>query len=70
MIVQLLIVILTFLCYILTRKLKDNGSTTINITPTNPSRAKYFVVPDSGNGVGIVDEKRVIKSGKIFVYIN
>ena len=47
-----------------------NGEFERNITPTNPSRAKYFVVPDSGNGVGIVDEKKVIKSGKIFVYIN
>ena len=45
MIVQLLIVILTFLCYILTRKLKDNGSTTINITPTNPWQEKLYKIP-------------------------
>lgn len=30
MIVQILILLLTFVCYILIRKLKDNGSTNIN----------------------------------------
>lgn len=45
MIVQLLIVVLTFACYILTRKLKDNGSTTIELAPTNPWMEKVYKVP-------------------------
>ena len=45
MIVQLLIVVLTFICYILTRKLKDNGSTAINTTPTNPWQEKVYKLP-------------------------
>ena len=40
MIVQLLLVILTFVCYILTRKLKDNGSTTIETKTDNPWEEK------------------------------
>ncbi len=45
MIVQLLIVVLTFICYILTRKLKDNGSTTIQVTRTNPWEEKLYKLP-------------------------
>ena len=45
MIVQLLIVILTFLCYILTRKLKDNGSTSIDTTPAHPWEEKVYKIP-------------------------
>lgn len=45
MIVQILIVILTFICYILTRKLKDNGSTTIDTKPDNPWEEKLYKVP-------------------------
>ena len=45
MIVQLLIVVLTFTCYILTRKLKDNGSTTIQTAPTNPWMEKVYKIP-------------------------
>ncbi len=40
------------------------------IAPANPKLAKYIVVPDSGNGVGVIDGKKVIKSGKLFVYVN
>jgi hypothetical protein len=40
------------------------------LAPANPSRGKYIVVPDSANGVTVVDGKRVIKSGKLFIYIN
>ena len=40
------------------------------IAPANPRIAKYIVVPDSGNGVAVVDGKRVIRSGKLFIYIN
>lgn len=45
MIVQLLLVILTFVCYILTRKLKDNGSTVINTKPEHPWEEKVYNVP-------------------------
>ena len=45
MIVQLLIVILTFICYILTRKLKDNGSTTIDTHSDNPWEEKLYKIP-------------------------
>lgn len=45
MIVQLLIVILTFICYILTRKLKDNGSTTINTRSEHPWEEKIYKIP-------------------------
>lgn len=45
MIVQILIVILTFLCYTLTRKLKDNGSTTIDTRATNPWQEKLYKLP-------------------------
>ena len=40
------------------------------LAPANPKMAKYFVVPDSGNGVSIIAGKKVIKSGKIFIYVN
>ena len=43
MIVQILILILTFISYILVRKLKDNGSTGINTKNTeNPWQAKIY----------------------------
>ena len=45
MIVQLLLVILTFICYILTRKLKDNGSTAINTKPEHPWEEKVYNIP-------------------------
>ena len=45
MIAQILIVILTFICYILTRKLKDNGSTKIDTTPEYPWQEKVYNVP-------------------------
>ena len=46
MIVQILILILTFVCYILTRKLKDNGSTAMNTKNTeNPWQAKLYKIP-------------------------
>lgn len=46
MIVQILILILTFVCYILTRKLKDNGSTSMNTKNTeNPWQAKLYKIP-------------------------
>ena len=46
MIVQILLLIATFVCYILTRKLKDNGSTAMNTKNTeNPWQAKLYKIP-------------------------
>ena len=45
MIVQILILILTFVSYMLTRKLKDNGSTTIDTRSDNPWQAKIYKKP-------------------------
>lgn len=46
MIVQILILILTFVCYILTRKLKDNGSTNVSTkNQENPWQAKIYKNP-------------------------
>ena len=43
MIVQILILVLTIVCYILVRRLKDNGSTGINTKNTeNPWQAKLY----------------------------
>ena len=45
MIVQVLILILTFVSYMLTRKLKDNGSTSIDTRSENPWQAKLYKKP-------------------------
>ena len=46
MIMQILILILTFVCYLLTRKLKDNGSVNTNTKDTeNPWQAKLYKNP-------------------------
>ena len=43
MILQILILVLTFVCYLLTRKLKDNGSVNMNTKNTeNPWQAKLY----------------------------
>lgn len=43
MLVQILILLATFICYILTRKLKDNGSTSMNTKNTeNPWQEKLY----------------------------
>ena len=45
MLVQILILIATFVCYILTRKLKDNGSTKMNTKNTeNPWQEKLYKI--------------------------
>ena len=45
MMVQILILIATFICYILTRKLKDNGSTNMNTKNTeNPWQEKLYQI--------------------------
>ena len=44
MIVQLLVILITFVCYIMTRKLKDNGSTKIATNETNPWEEKVYKV--------------------------
>ena len=46
MIVQILLLIATFVCYILTRKLKDNGSTAMNTKNTeNPWQERLYKIP-------------------------
>lgn len=45
MIIQILILILTFVCYLLTRKLKDNGSVNLSTKNTeNPWQAKLYKI--------------------------
>ena len=45
MIMQILILVMTFACYILTRKLKDNGSVNMDIKNTeNPWQAKLYKI--------------------------
>ena len=68
MIAQILIVILTFICYILTRKLKDNGSTKIDTRPEHPWEEKLYNVPIINNFVKMfipkegTKERRKIKN--------
>ena len=68
MVVQLLIVILTFVCYILTRKLKDNGSTVIDTRPEHPWEDKVYNIPIIKNVVNMfipkdgTKERRKIKN--------
>ncbi len=46
MLVQILLLVLTFICYILTRKLKDNGSTAMNTKNTeNPWQERLYKIP-------------------------
>lgn len=46
LIVQILIILLTFICYILVRKLKDNGSTAIDTrNKENPWQQKLYKIP-------------------------
>ena len=45
MIVQILMVVLTFICYILLRKIKDNGSTKIEVRSDNPWEEKVYKIP-------------------------
>ena len=44
MIMQILILVLTFVCYLLTRKLKDNGSVNMKIREDNPWQAKLYKI--------------------------
>ncbi len=39
------------------------------LTPANPRMLKYIVIPSADNGIGVIDDRRVIRSGKIFIYI-
>ena len=45
MIVQILILILTFVSYLLVKKLKDNGSTSKNLRKENPWQSKVYKKP-------------------------
>jgi len=47
-----------------------NGEFERSITPANPRMAKYIVIPDPGNGVAVVEDKKVIRAGKLFIYVN
>ena len=40
------------------------------LTSASPHRPRYIAVPDSINGVTVIDGRRVIKTGKILIYIN
>ena len=39
------------------------------LTPANPRMLKYIVIPAADNGIGVVDDRRVIKSGLVFIYV-
>ncbi len=41
-----------------------------SLAPGNPKRARYTVVPDSAGGVTTIDDRKVIRSGKVFIYVN
>ncbi len=45
LIVQLLVMITTFVCYILTRELKDNGSTKMDVKKDHPWQEKVYKLP-------------------------
>ena len=65
MIVQILVLIITFVCYILTRKLKDNGSTTINTKNTeNPWQEKLYQIPAFKKFVDLVVPKEGTKEDR------
>ena len=65
MIVQILVLIITFVCYILTRKLKDNGSTTINTKNTeNPWQEKLYQIPLFKKFVDLVVPKEGTKEDR------
>ena len=62
LIVQTLILILTFICYILIRKLKDNSSTNANIKNTeNPWQAKLYKIREIRKIVDIFMPKQGTK---------
>lgn len=45
LIVQMLVIVSTFICYILIRKLKDNGSKNTGKNTENPIQAKLYKIP-------------------------
>ena len=58
MIFQVLILVITFVCYLLTRKLKDNGSTTINTKNTeNPWQEKLYRIKPVKKFVDLFQDK-------------
>lgn len=46
-----------------------NGEYERGLTPANPIKGGYIVVPMPGNGVGNIDDRKVIKAGKLFIYV-
>lgn len=50
---------------------KINADYESAILPANLRAPKYIVIPESGpTGVGEVNDRKVIRSGKIFIYVN
>ena len=68
LIVQMLIIIVTFICYVLTRKLKDNGGGNRGRSTDNPIQAKLYkikivkkIVDIFMPKVGTADYRKIIK---------
>lgn len=40
------------------------------LAPANPKTGKYIIIPTSSSEVANVDGRKVIKSGKLFIYVN
>ena len=71
MIVQILILLATFVCYILTRKLKDNGSTNMNTKNTeNPWQEKLYRIKIVKKFVDLFMPKEGSKDKLEWVYVN
>ena len=65
MLVQILILIATFVCYILTRKLKDNGSTAMDTKNTeNPWQAKLYNIKPIKNFIDLFIPKEGTKEAR------
>ena len=65
MIVQIILLVLTFISYILVRRLKDNGSTNINTKNTeNPWQKKVYGIPFLKNIINMFMPKRRTKEYK------
>ena len=71
MLVQILVLLITFICYTLTRKLKDNGSTNMNVRNTeNPWQAKVYKIPFLKKIIDLFIPKEGTKDKMEWVYVN